>query len=95
LHDSYAARPNANLEDYVRELKLNATVYLVLGAPQSLVLGKPKNANGVKEQAPAVICWKISGLLGVAKADRPLQFEPDGDDRGPAGAWIDQSAPDQ
>ena len=25
----------ANLEDYVRELKLNATVYLVLGAPQS------------------------------------------------------------
>jgi peptidoglycan/LPS O-acetylase OafA/YrhL len=26
----------ANLEDYVRELKLNATVYLVLGAPQSL-----------------------------------------------------------
>ena len=25
----------ANLEDYVRELKVNATVYLVLGAPQS------------------------------------------------------------
>src|SRR5262249_16331576 len=25
----------ANLEDYVRELKRNATVYLVLGAPQS------------------------------------------------------------
>jgi hypothetical protein len=25
----------ANLEDYVRELKMNATVYLVLGAPQS------------------------------------------------------------
>jgi hypothetical protein len=26
----------ANLEDYVRQLQLNATVYLVLGAPQSL-----------------------------------------------------------
>jgi len=32
----------ANLEDYVRELELNATVYLVLGVPQSLTVLNPQ-----------------------------------------------------
>ncbi|UPJ78574.1 acyltransferase [Bradyrhizobium sp. 183] len=32
----------ANLEDYVRELSLNATVYLVLGAPQSPTVLNPQ-----------------------------------------------------
>jgi SGNH domain (fused to AT3 domains) len=63
----------ANLEDYVRELKLNATVYLVLGAPRSPGLNPQRmvtrGVTGIRVDPNAQKSVPIADLRAVYARD--------------------------
>jgi hypothetical protein len=69
----------ANLEDYVRQLQLNATVYLVLGAPQSLTGLNPqrmvtRGVTGIRVDPNAEKSVPIADLRAVyARHDADLR----------------------
>ncbi|MCK1460932.1 acyltransferase [Bradyrhizobium sp. 2] len=69
----------ANLEDYVRQLQLNATVYLVLGAPQSLTGLNPqrmvtRGVTGVRVETNVDNAVPIADLRAVyAQPDADLR----------------------
>ena len=69
----------ANLEDYVRELQLNATVYLVLGAPHSLTGLNPqrmvtRGVTGIRVDPNAEKSVPIADLRAVyARHDADLR----------------------